>query len=486
MTAISGLSQGMKPERKQAFQDSPLTGVNERVRSVMAGHLRAPSFDEPEVMIDHSLNSPDRKGAFKISPKKESPGTQTASLLARTVLKEDPIVKRLDFGAFNAPPRPMELKPRTINPKIVEGNQVVSKVQLFESLSTSTDPLRAGATSFGIERLDTPKESLEAQKKLKDLQGRFFNIAKTFSKDLRWDQFTPVFNSIMDVFNVLLEDKEFFSCYLAKESKVGKNKTDEMQKKFDDFTASLEKMKSELDSIGVQGLSSEKSNKLCFWSGVEGQKRAHQDEAISDGDVPALKLLFELWFVIRFNEQYCNKPKDMLTSQLPSLFSAIFAEYAVGEVNVYISSQDEKGKSRVNANSAFWNTESHILMKNPKVTKLYVHLTENSIWQPPFDLKGSSPEDKAKREKIMMTRRGDETAVPLKLVSNCAKLWKAKASDEETSKPVSVSNFLEASSPTIKEEMTDRSKSVPTIRPRSRVQKFLRIFKGKPKIDPIS
>lgn len=125
---------------------------------------------------------------------------------------------------------------------------------------------------------------------------------------------------------------------------------------------------------------------------------------------------------------------------MPYLFSLIYANLARGDVSVYVSSTNEKGKAVLNANSAFW-LELNVLIKNPNVSSIDTFFIDKqeveSKWEGPFDLKKEGL-DKCK-EVVELSRRGDTVSVSLQKISECISTWQSKRS---TSAPL----FLEESS----------------------------------------
>lgn len=274
-----------------------------------------------------------------------------------------------------------------------------------------------------------PRTSLTRTREVASYERDFYKLALPYNPQLERATFTPIFHLINEIL-LQLKDSEFVAFYVIRDSKVGKNKNPEMQKRYEHFRLRFEELRVQLDAIGIKGIPEDREKKLCFWSGVEGQKRAKASDAICDDDVSFLQYLFRCW--MKMQEK---KGEKAITSQLPPLFSAIFADYAVGDVDVYISSQGEDGKSIVNANSAFWYTEAPILKSKADVTKINVYLFEmvegKNVWTGPFDFKSDKVEDiEAIRNAMNMKRREDKQTVSLAKVAKMTKHWK---SDEKGS-----------------------------------------------------
>lgn len=226
-------------------------------------------------------------------------------------------------------------------------------------------------------------------------------------------------------------DRSFLDRYIIRDSLP-----EEEQQEFKNFHELLLKLKTQLKGLGVDSL--KEGQTINFWSGREGQARAAEDpEGFSDSDVPLFKCLFDCWGYIKAQETMTSKqPLAELIELLPIVFSAMFATYASGDVNVYMASKNDGTHSVINVESAFWNAELYALIQNPKVTKvnLYLHMGKNSVtqedaWSEPIDLKSEDEKIQRFREEIIcLSRRGEkELMVPIATLKKTLRHWKSFA-----------------------------------------------------------
>lgn len=268
------------------------------------------------------------------------------------------------------------------------------------------------------------------------LRNSFWECSKanTSKKTVSFKEFEPAYHCFKDLM-ISLESKEFLDQYIVRDSFVGANKDPKHQELFDAFTAKILALKTELGKIGIDSL--EKSKSVNFWSGREGQKRAADDPvSFSDSDIPLLKFLFDCWGFIKNRESMKDHPRLFLTSMLPNLFSTIFASFAHGEVNVYMSSKNDPTatSSVINIDSAFWSAELYHLTNNERVhsVNLYLHMGKdeegNDKWSAPIDLKSEDPAVMAyKREIIHISKRNTSLEVSMADIQNIGTQWRQKA-----------------------------------------------------------
>jgi hypothetical protein len=228
---------------------------------------------------------------------------------------------------------------------------------------------------------------------------------------------------------VLLEisNSDFLTEYTSQVTVLSAKEKDRFKK----FEALLSKLEKKMIKAGIRGPEL-KEQKFCFWTGEEGQKIANSGEFICDDKVPMIHFLVDCWKTI--------DKESILHTQMPYLFSLIYANLAHGDVSVYVSSTNEKGKAVLNANSAFW-VELNVLIKNRNVSSINTFFIDKQEveykWEGPFDLKKEGL-DKCK-EVVELSRRGDAVSVSLPKISECISTWQSKRSN---SAPL----FLEASS----------------------------------------
>lgn len=259
-----------------------------------------------------------------------------------------------------------------------------------------------------------------------DKESRFYDVALKINPELK----SKVFSSLMRTLNlVLLEisNPDFLTEYTSQVTMPSAKEKD----RFIKFEALLSKLKKKMIKAGISGPEHE-GKKFCFWTGAEGQKIANSDGFICDDKVPMVHFLVQCWKTI--------DKESILHAQMPYLFSLIYANLARGDVSVYVSSTNEKGKAVLNANSAFW-LELNVLIKNPNVSSIDTFFIDKqeveSKWEGPFDLKKEGL-DKCK-DVVELSRRGDTVSVSLPKISECISTWQSKRS---TSAPL----FLEESS----------------------------------------
>jgi|GEM_PF-2245407 len=256
-----------------------------------------------------------------------------------------------------------------------------------------------------------------------DKESRFYGVALKINPELK----SKVFSSLMRTLNdVLLEisNRDFLTEYTSQVTMPSAKEKDRFLK----FEALLSKLKKKMIKAGISGPELE-GKKFCFWTGAEGQKIANSDGFICDDKVAMVHFLVECWKTI--------DKESILHAQMPYLFSLIYANLARGDVSVYVSSTNEKGKAVLNANSAFW-LELNVLIKNPKVSSIDTFFIDKqeveSKWEGPFDLKKEGL-DKCK-DVVELSRREDTVSVSLPKISECISTWQSKRS---TSAPL----FLE-------------------------------------------
>lgn len=120
---------------------------------------------------------------------------------------------------------------------------------------------------------------------------------------------------------------------------------------------------------------------------------------------------------------------------LPTLFSAMFATYAVGAVNVYVSSKNGGDKSVINVNSAFWSAELYALVNNSQVShvNLFLHQGQDAQgqdqWAPSIDLKSTDPATIKQRDAVvyLSTRGEKDFKVSMGALKECIARWSRAA-----------------------------------------------------------
>jgi len=233
---------------------------------------------------------------------------------------------------------------------------------------------------------------------------------------------------LQDVF-LSVESRDFLSSYIVRDSNIEKNQSPQMQKKFQTFREKLLLLQESLAEVGITSVPPGKS--INFWSGKEGQARAAEEENFSDSDVPLFKFLFDCWGHLRTEaSKQPNAATQELISLLPDLFSSLFATYAHGSVNVYMSSKNNGSSSVVNVDSAFWRAELYALINNPNVSHIHLYLHEGKEkWSAPIDLKSKDPKVIAYRDQVIcLSRRGDSTLkVPISSLKQMINTWREQA-----------------------------------------------------------
>lgn|GEM_PF-1729728 len=326
-------------------------------------------------------------------------------------------------------PTPRTEAANAIRDRLSLGNRPASRQLNLDGVLTVTPAV--------IQEKKTAQKSLEAL--LDGYQVKFGQFIKDNTKEPqvkkgelpRMVRIEPLI-ALRSVF-LAVKDRDFLDRYIIRHSLP-----EEEQKEFTSFHNKLAALKQELEKAGVCGPQAGES--INFWSGKEGQARAAEDEeSLSDSDVPLFKFLFDCWGYIR--QQDALKPGGAaahLVPLLPILFSAVFADFASGDVNVYMSSKNDGKQSVINVDSAFWSAELYALTQNPQVSKvdLYLHkgkdpLTNQDIWEQPIDLKSQDPDVvKLKDEVVSLSRRGDQTLqIPMGNMREMLKSWQSKAKE---------------------------------------------------------
>lgn len=125
---------------------------------------------------------------------------------------------------------------------------------------------------------------------------------------------------------------------------------------------------------------------LNFWSGIEAQKKALGSEVeISDSKVTAIAAMFDVISV--FHAVLNNANYGALTAAV----SRIFATYARGDVNVYISPAKATETPGFSVPNNFWNAELPTLMALKdrsliKDIKINIFDQKNDVWKQPISL----------------------------------------------------------------------------------------------------
>lgn len=345
---------------------------------------------------------------------------QSPSLKSRVhVGQEDSLTRKISSVG---PGKVLNVVSTTSAPETIEGSPVRGAIRRFSSDS-----------SLSIREVSEPTED-----RLKQLKNIIYGYATAHNKSLTWKEFEPIYDQVKTVLYPLVQDMNFLASYIVKDSSVGDNKDPSKQEKFAAYKAQIHQLVKDLDSIGIKGI--EKGQKLGFWSGPAGEKKANKEHAITDSKVPFIAFLFECWTAIRKSENRESQPKNILTSQLPTLFSAIFAEFAKGSVDVYLSSKKEKQDttSVINSDSAFWSAELYSLLKNEDVDHVNVYMHElvdgKDVWQGPYDFKNPSTFEQIGEIKITRRSHRPQTGfmeiskpIPLSSLKKQLLQWKSKA-----------------------------------------------------------
>jgi hypothetical protein len=140
-------------------------------------------------------------------------------------------------------------------------------------------------------------------------------------------------------------------------------------------------------TLDQNGLDFVNGRRINFWSGQKAKQQALNATSLSDSQIPAVCVGFDICRCIQKIEN-CNK-QLILARFLPNVISAIFASQAKGEVEVFISSDKFSETASLTAGNNFWNSELPVLQalcQQHILKRISVYLkNSNDDWSSPID-----------------------------------------------------------------------------------------------------
>lgn len=125
----------------------------------------------------------------------------------------------------------------------------------------------------------------------------------------------------------------------------------------------------------------------CFWAGLEGRKRAHQEkDHLTDDQVPVIRMLFRMLSLIRKN----MKKHDPQMTELSFMVSRVFAYYSGGTAKIFISQDKSTEEPGYTTGTNLWEAELPMLWELLHLRILddiHIHLFRNGSWDGPFSIR---------------------------------------------------------------------------------------------------
>lgn len=133
---------------------------------------------------------------------------------------------------------------------------------------------------------------------------------------------------------------------------------------------------------------------INFWSGMNARQKAYAAPSLSDSQIAAVSLGFDICSAVQEIEKINNQ--SLLSLFLPAALSSVFASQASGDVHVFMSSDKASELSGFQAGNHFWSSELPVLQrgryrKSNPITKILVSFqVEGPTWTKPIDINSNA------------------------------------------------------------------------------------------------
>lgn len=187
---------------------------------------------------------------------------------------------------------------------------------------------------------------------------------------IQGDKFDHFFSDLLEVMNGITE-KDLKSL-------------EEMGIKFNQSepTPNIKKFLKCMDQLREAGFHSSEGKRITLWSGKKGKEKALNSKGYSEGQIPAIYLLFKIYG--KFRDCILHKNVDIrFLERFGKLISLAFVMHASQEVDIYISSDKKSEPSSLKQGNYLWNIELYylqLLRFENLVTKINLYLLKNDKW----------------------------------------------------------------------------------------------------------